>query len=429
MRILWVKVGGLWPPNTGGRLRSFHLVSELSRRHQVTVVTTHAPGEDPESLAAHLPHAEQVVSVPYAIPKRGSWRFAAALLRSWCSPAPVDLLKFRVPGVVHAVRQRLDGGSVDLCIADFFSATANVPMNTSVPVVFFAHNVEYMIWKRLCEAEHRRLRRLLLALEWRKMRRSEAGVCARASLTLAVSEVDRARLAGDAPGAAIRAIPTGVDTSYFAPGGSDERPAALVFTGSMDWYPNEDAVLYFMDSILPRIRREVPGASFSIVGRSPSARVIAAAAASVGVRVTGTVDDVRPDIADAAVYVVPLRVGGGTRLKIFEAFAMGKAVVSTTVGAEGLPIVSGQHFIRADDPAAFAGAVVALLQDPLRRRTLGAAGRELVETRHSWTQVAREFEERCAQMLIPAREELTGEPASSGWCPVESSPIGGRSAT
>src|SRR5713226_5153047 len=115
MRILWVKIGGLWPPNTGGRLRSFHLVSELSRRHRVTVVTTHAPGEDPESLAAQLPHAEEVVSIPYAIPKRGSWRFAAALLRSWCSPLPVDLLKSRVPGVLQTVQQRLDAQSVDIC--------------------------------------------------------------------------------------------------------------------------------------------------------------------------------------------------------------------------------------------------------------------------------------------------------------------------
>jgi sugar transferase (PEP-CTERM/EpsH1 system associated) len=430
VRILWVKIGGLWPPNTGGRLRSFHLVSELSRRHRVMVVTTHAPGEDPESLGVHLPRAEDVVSIPYAIPKRGSWRFAAALLQSWWSRLPVDLLKFRVPGVIQAVRERLDARSVDICVADFFSATADVPMPTSVPVVFFAHNVEYMIWKRLCEAErHRPLRRLLLALEWRKLRRSEARACARASMTLTVSEADRARLAADAAGATIRAIPTGVDTSYFAPDGSEEIPATLVFTGSMDWYPNEDAVLYFLESILPRIRREVPGTSFSIVGRSPTARVIAAAAASAGVRVTGTVDDVRPHVARAAVYVVPLRVGGGTRLKIFEALAMGKAVVSTQVGAEGLPLESGRHFMQADDPADFATAVVTLLRDPRRRRELGVAGRQLVETRYSWRQVAREFEERCAQVLTLARKDLTRGPASSGSCPVESLPAGARSGS
>ncbi len=427
MRILWVKIGGLWPPNTGGRLRSFHLVSELSRRNRVTVVTTHAPGDDPQALAMHLPAAEEVVSMPFAIPKLGSGRFAAALLRSWLSSRPVDLLKFRVPALANEVRRRLESGNVDVCIADFFSATADVPLTTPVPVVFFAHNVEFMIWKRLCETEKRPLRRLLLQLEWRKMRRSEAGACAQASMTLAVSEVDRTMLSSQAPGATIHAIPTGVDTSYFAPGESEETPATVVFTGSMDWYPNEDAVLYFLESILPRIRHAVPGVSFTIVGRNPTPRVIAAAAAAAGVRVTGTVDDVRPHIGQAAVHVVPLRVGGGTRLKIFEALAMGKAVVSTSVGAEGLPLVPGRHFIREDAPADFAAAVVALLRDPLRRRSLGAAGRELVETSYSWSQVAREFETRCAQALACTSENPARGRDSSGFFQPESSTWHGRS--
>jgi glycosyltransferase involved in cell wall biosynthesis len=154
--------------------------------------------------------------------------------------------------------------------------------------------------------------------------------------------------------------------------------------------------------------------------------VVAAAAASVGVRVTGTVDDVRPHIARAAVHVVPLRVGGGTRLKIFESLAMGKAVVSTTVGAEGLPLVSGQHFIQKDDPAEFAAAAVALLQDPLRRQSLGAAGRALVETSYSWSQVAREFETRCAQALVCKDENLTRGRASSDFFQTEPSSWRGR---
>jgi glycosyltransferase involved in cell wall biosynthesis len=166
----------------------------------------------------------------------------------------------------------------------------------------------------------------------------------------------------------------------------------------MDWYPNEDAILYFIDAILPAIRACVPTASLTVVGRNPSSR-LRAAAQGAGVTVTGTVDDVRPAIAAGAVYVVPLRVGGGTRLKIFEALAMGKAIVSTSVGAEGLPLVPGRHFVSADDPAGFASAVVTLLGDAERRRTLGQAGRELVTQRYSWGQVAREFEARCAEAL------------------------------
>ena len=398
MRILWIKMGGLWPLNTGGRLRSFHILVELSRRHRVILLTTHGPGENPEALSAHLPSTVEVVSVPYAIPKLGSGRFALALLRSWCSSLPVDLAKFRVPALSKKVQQILEAKEVDLCVADFLSAAPNVPFDRPVPVVFFAHNVEHIIWKRLSQIDNSIWRRTLLQLEWRKMRRCEARTCAQSTLTLAVSEVDRNLLASTAPGASLRAVPTGVDTAYFTPSRKRESAVHLVFTGSMDWHPNEDAILHFADSILPRIRREIPDVSLTVVGRNPTPRLLARAA-EIGIQFTGTVDDVRPYIAKAALYVVPLRIGGGTRLKIFEALAMGKAVVSTTVGAEGLPVVPGEHIIQADDPDDFAGAVVSLLKDPARRRALGLAGRRLVETRYSWPQVARQFEAKCQEAV------------------------------
>ena len=180
----------------------------------------------------------------------------------------------------------------------------------------------------------------------------------------------------------------------------EQGEARLVFTGSMDWYPNEDAIIHFMEAILPRLRRRIPGLTIAVVGRNPSERLKALGAAK-GVQITGTVDDVRPYVAEAAVYVVPLRIGGGTRLKIFEALAMGKAVVSTSVGAEGLPMTPGQHFLQADSPEDFAKAVLALLEDVPRRRAIGEAGRRLVEARYSWAQVGREFERLCEEVASP----------------------------
>jgi glycosyltransferase involved in cell wall biosynthesis len=403
MRILWVKVGGLWPPNTGGRTRSFHIISELARRHRVTLLTTHGPDDDPRGLAARLPECERVVSIPEAVPKRGSAGFAGALLRSWLSPYPVDLWRWRVPALRHAVRRLVAIREFDLCVADFLSAMANVPLGEDLPVVLFEHNVEFVIWRRLSQTATGAWRRALLEIEWRKMRRYEAWACARAGLTIAVSEVDRALLGATAPGARVCAIPTGVDTSYFTPNGTPEAPGRLVFTGSMDWYPNEDGVLHFMDAVLPRIRREAPDVSFTVVGRNPSHR-LRAAVEQAGVRVTGTVDDVRPHLAEACVYVVPLRVGGGPRLTFFAARAMGTALVSTGGGAEGLPLMPGAHFLQADDPAAFARAVLGLLRDPARRAALGTAGRRLVEERYSWSQVAREFEARCEAARRRARD-------------------------
>jgi protein-tyrosine-phosphatase/glycosyltransferase involved in cell wall biosynthesis len=398
MRILWVKVGGIWPPETGGRIRTFHLISELARRHRVILATTHVPGEDPGAGAASFPACERILSLPARIPKRGSLRFLLALARSWPTRLPLDLAKFRVPELAREVRRACEAGGIDLCVADFLSATVNVPLGGPVPVLLFAHNVEHVIWKRLARSEPRLWRRAALEIEWRKLRAAEARACALSTLTAAVSEPDRERLARLSPDARVEAIPTGVDTTYFTPDAARERPGRLVFTGSMDWHPNEDAMLHFIEAILPRVRRAFPGASLTVAGRGPGPRLLEAAARA-GVRVTGRVDDIRPHLAEGMVYVVPLRIGGGTRLKIFEALAMGKAVVSTTIGAEGLPLVPGVHFLQEDDPERFAAGVVALLGDPGLRRSLGRAGRDLVEARASWPRVADEFESCCAEAV------------------------------
>lgn len=398
MRILWVKVGGLWPLDTGGRLRSFHTLSELSRRHEVTLLTTHAPEENPRELADRLSHCERVVSFAHRPPKRGSLRLAGTYAGSLLSELPLDLWKWRVPALRAEAARLMETGEVDLCVADFLAAVPNVPLGGPVPVVLFEHNVEHLIWKRLLDVEGRGWRRLPLEIEWRKMRRFEARACKRVNLTVAVSEVDRDLLAAEAPGVPIRDVPTGVDTSYFVPNGPPDSAAGLVFTGSMDWYPNEDAILHFVDAILPHVLREVPTASLTVVGRKPSAR-LRRATSGLPVRITGGVDDVRPYVSKAGVYVVPMRVGGGTRLKIFEALAMGKAVVSTTIGAEGLPLATGRHFLRSDDPSDFARAVVSLIRDDGRRRSLGLAGRRLMEERYSWPRVARDFEARCEETI------------------------------
>ncbi len=261
LRILWVKVGGLWPPNTGGRLRSSHMIAELSRRHRVSLITTRHPADDSTGLAARLPACERDRCHPLHAPQAGD----GALRPGRGAILGLSVSRPTSGGGVSP-RSGLGSGSgspegVDLCVADFLVAVPNVPAARPTPVVLFEHNVEYMIWKRLHEVEKRPWRRALLGLEWRKMRRYEARACARAGLTVAVSEADRALLAANAPGADIRAIGTGVDTTYFHPNGAVEAPASLVFTGSMDWYPNEDAILYFIAAILPRS-----------VGRSPGSR-------------------------------------------------------------------------------------------------------------------------------------------------------------
>src|SRR5690242_13961338 len=292
MRILWVKVGGLWPPNTGGRLRSFNILSELAREHEVSVFTTHLPGEDGCALKRQLPQCRRVESFPFAAPKFRDPRFPLVVARSWLSAMPVDVYKHQVPALRRAVEGLLASGEIDLCIADFVFAAPNVPLDGPVPVMFFSHNVEYQILKRLSEAQTNPLKRALLDIEWLKMRRYEASVCRKARLTVAVSSRDRALHQADATGATIRDVPTGVDVGYFRANGTPEDPAELVFTGSMDWHPNEDAIRHFISDILPAVRREMPRARLTVVGRNPSDG-LRREAEQAGVKVTGTVQDVR----------------------------------------------------------------------------------------------------------------------------------------
>ena len=368
-------------------------------------MTTDGPEDDPAGHARALSHAERVVSVPYVAPKRGSVGFAAALAGSWCSSLPVDLWKWRVAALRRRAAELMAEKPFDVVVADFLFAEPNVPRDGKTPVVLFEHNVEFMIWKRLAAQERSWFKRALLEIEWRKLRRYEGRACERANLTIAVSEEDRAMLAPLAGNSPVASVPTGVDTDYFTPNPAREVPNRLVFSGAMDWHPNEDAMAHFVDEILPRIRARVPDVTLTIIGRNPSARV-KALANQPGVTVTGTVADVRTHVAEGSLYVVPLRVGGGTRLKILEALSQGKPVLSTTIGAEGLALDPGKNIEIADDPQLFADRTVALLGDAARRAELSSAGRAVVEEKFSWTFVARQFEARMCEAPVDGQRVL-----------------------
>lgn len=394
MRILWVKIGGLWPLNSGGRLRSFNLLRELSREHDITVATTREPWVQGGELSKQLPDCRSIIEVPHRVVKHSNPLFPLLLAKSWLVGRPVDMERSRVPELATEVTTCLDSGDFDLCIADFLFAVPNVPLDGPTPVLLFEHNVEYMIWKRLARTSKSSLRRLALEAEWRRLRRFERQACARATRTVAVSEADRDHLHALAPDSSIFTVPTGVDIEYFAPRPEVPERKEVVFVGSMDWYPNEDAMRWFIEAVLPALRQRVPDVLVTVVGRNPTPGFSRDAQAH-GVHVTGTVPDVREYIATAAVCVVPLRIGGGTRLKIFEGLAMGKATVTTTIGAEGLPLVDGRDVLLADRAEDFAEGVAGLLLDTSKRKQLGEAGRERVAGRYGWSRVAREFSLLC----------------------------------
>jgi polysaccharide biosynthesis protein PslH len=398
MNILWLNSGLLLPLDKGGKLRTWHLMRNLARHHRVTYLSFEDSTQTAADREGMREVCESLETVPRTDAPKGTFRFYADAARYLVDPLPYAVAKYRSDAYAARVRHLLDTGHFDVVVADFLPPVANLPRPLPVPAVLFTHNVEAEIWRRHTENATNPLSKFLMKQQWDRMLRFEGDALSRFDVVLAVSDADAQTFTRLYPGALRRpahVVQTGVDTSYFTPMPGKERRAHLVFTGSMDWLPNEDGMLYFVRDILPRIRQVEPDVTLSIIGRAPTPAV-RKLAEEQGIEVTGRVDDVRPHVAAGDVYIVPLRIGGGTRLKIFEAMSMAKAVVSTTVGAEGLPVTPGRDIAIADEPARFAQAVVHMIRDVEARRRMETAARRLVVERYDWSAVANDFESALA---------------------------------
>jgi glycosyltransferase involved in cell wall biosynthesis len=299
------------------------------------------------------------------------------------------------------IRAILATQDIDLVHLDMLHLGDYIDVCRGKPVVLVEHNVESVLLRRRVENESNWLRKAYLYYQYLKLLRYEARICCQADHVVAVSEVD-ADLLRDLSGAkGITAIPNGVDTAYFQDIESPRRVNGLVFVGGLNWFPNYDAIRYFCSEVLPRVAAEIPDVTLTVVGKSPDDKKIREIIGNPRVRLTGLVDDVRPEISEAGAYVVPLRIGGGTRLKILDALSMRKAIVSTSVGCEGLDVVHGRHLLVADDPEAFARETVRVLRDRELARHLGEAGRRLVQQKYEWGMIAKEldrvYEDCCAR--------------------------------
>jgi sugar transferase (PEP-CTERM/EpsH1 system associated) len=406
VKILWLNAGLLLPLDKGGKLRTWHLMRHLAARHDITYLSYTEPREREDYRTGMREVCRRLETVPRTDPAKGTLRFYADAARYLVDPVPYAVAKYRSPAYGARVRELLRTEAFDAVVCDFLPPLVNMPANLPCPTILFTHNVEAEIWRRHVENATNSGSRYLLKQQWHRMLRFERAALKRFDLVLAVSDADGQTFERLYPGALrspVHVVNTGVDTQYFAP--LTEVPARrshIVFTGSMDWLPNEDGMSYFVREILPLIRRAEPDATLSIIGRSPTPAV-RRLAEERRIAVTGSVDDVRPHIAAGSVYVVPLRIGGGTRLKIFEAMGMAKAVVSTTIGAEGLPVTDGTDIVLADEPGTFANAVVGLIREDERRQRIEQAARRLVVERYDWSAVAQDFEDALARAVTGER--------------------------
>ena len=405
MRILWVKADKLLPVQNGGNIRTYHVLRYLSARHELTFYSYYGGTPDPDyerDLQRQLPGAVAVCTG-----KRELSGAARALdyLAHIGAPAPYAVSRFADAKVRKQIQTWFRERRFDVAVCDFLDAAVNFPGNLNLPSVLFQHNVESEIWRRHAATAGNPAIGMMYRMEFRKMLRYERAAVCKFQHVIAVSENDRSLMTQWVDGDRVTVVPTGVDLAEYRPDpaefdkNSDPNPLARIaplvtFVGAMDWEPNVDAVEYFCSEVWPAIKAEMPQARFRIVGRNPDRRVQkwASDSSDKSIEVTGRVPSVVEHLRQSSIVIVPLRIGGGTRLKIYEAMATAKAVVSTTVGAEGLDVHHGRDIILADDPHAFAQAVIMLLRDSELRRRYEKAAAETA-ARYDWPAIGERFSE------------------------------------
>lgn len=389
MNLLWISHNVPYPPKTGVLQRNNNLLREASRRADIYLLAVFRsdilPGEyDLEAATRELGKLCRRVEIVY-LPTETSravlyWTAFASLFTA--DPFSVNWAKSRA--MRSQLRHLLESVKFDIVHFDTIGLAAYRDDVGAVPKILNHHNMESHLLRRRVEFETHPLKRFYYAREAEKLERYQQRVCPEFDVHLTVSEVDRERLLEFVPGIRAEVIANGVDVDYFRAGGLQQTPGNLVMASGMNWFPNRDAVLYMCDEIWPRLCAKMPDLSWTVVGASPPQRLLDLARHDSRITVTGFVDDVRPYLDRAEIYLCPMRDGGGTRLKILDALAMSKPIVSTTLGCEGIDVTPGVDVLLADTPDEFVEQVARLRSDSFLRQSIANAARELAIGRYSW---------------------------------------------
>jgi len=391
MNILFITPRLPLPADTGAKIRTYNLLKNTAKNNRVVLLSL--VFEDNQEAIKKL--KELGVEV-YSIKGNG-----AINLKCLFAKRPLSIQKYHSSDLKNLLKEIISNNKFDLIHFDHLHMGQYIDAVNGTPCVLDEHNVESIILKRCAQVEKNFIKKLLFNWQARKMAQFESRVVRKFSRCLVVSEKDKENLLKLAEGKVrVEVIPNGVDTDYFSLASwrvcelaSCEEEDALVFTGSMDWLPNNDAVIYFCNEILPLIWQKNQAVKFYIVGKNPSEEIKRIAKKDSRIIVTGDVSDVRPYIARAKVFVVPMRIGGGTRLKILEAMAMERAVISTSLGAEGINYTQDKNIIIQDPPGLFAGAVLRLLINKEDREAIGVAARKLACEEYDWKIVSGKLNE------------------------------------
>ena len=381
-----------FPLTSGKRIRTFNLLSRLADRHRVTVLCHRNPNRA-EAIAAEEAFRDlgiETVVVDRAVPAKSGPAFYARLARNLLSPLPYSVATHASPALADAVRQFARDNPVDVWHCEWtpYAQVLRAALGSELADArwtVMAHNVESLIWQRYTEAETNLVKRWYIRRQWRKFEQFERWAYTAATRAIAVSHEDAKLMRARFGIEQAEVVENGVDVEYFKPQRDVNRdPAKLLFLGSLDWRPNLDAALLLLDDIFPKVREKVPGATLALVGRRPPEWLTTRAANTPGARVFADVPDVRPFLATCGMLVVPLRIGGGSRLKILEALATETPVVSTRVGAEGLHLTPGRDLVVTETPAEMVAAILEMIRHPDDAQETAENGRQRVLARYSW---------------------------------------------
>jgi glycosyltransferase involved in cell wall biosynthesis len=380
-----------YPPTAGNRIRTLNLALSLARRHRITFIA-HRNDEAREATDFLGTHGIESVLVDRVIPAKGGPQFYARLVANLASPYPYSVASHRSKALRQAVVSFSRLHRTDLWQAE---ATALIDVLASVngaPRIAIAHNVESLIWQRYHESEPNAVKRWYIKEQQRKFERFERRAFRAATRVVAVSEDDAKLIRDRFGGRNVDVVDNGVDRGYFEALQPAPDSSTILFLGSLDWRPNLDAVALLLDRVFPAVSAAAPAVRLRLVGRRPPRALVRRVQELAGVELHADVPDVRPFLATSTIMVVPLRIGGGSRLKILEAIAAGLPVVSTHVGAEGLELVAGEHYIAVDDPDEMAEALVASIRDPRPAQAMAQRSRADILQRYDWDALAGRLE-------------------------------------
>lgn len=385
MKILFLATNFPIPINNGHAIRSLSIIRALeSCGHKLSFISF-VNKDRPKDLSPLSSCCSSIDLLEREMPNLTEGANYLCRLGPLLALKSFSIERFRSEAMEKKLQDKLHTQHYDLIVSDGIYALTNLP-ETEIPIVLNCHNVEYVIPKRYAQLEGNPFKKYYALIESHLLRIAERRLCDRATLAMVCSQVDLQLLRQLQPNLSIFVVPNVVDTDLFSP--LQKLPlrgveGTLLFQGGMDWYPNRDAVEYFVQTILPKVRAECPRTKFVVAGRNPSVQFMEKFKSDPLIIFTGTVMDMRPYMAAASVVIVPLRIGGGTRIKILEACAAGKPVVSTSIGAEGLDLKPGSEIILADEPVEFARSVVMMLQDPRWSEAVAMASRTAVVERYS----------------------------------------------